>query len=546
MPTGTFADMDATDLVVEMYDPSGALVTHLDDYDELSAKQLEFGDMELMFSLPLESDSLQTVYSGSTAYARALNGYRFVVKYWGSVFFDGIAVAMDDEDEEDGGMTLDDVPVNVKVECWSWAHWLLSGRLIMGTGRDRYAPSAAKADNVLRAMWRANMVTGTLITPTEYTTPGVSDPVAGTGPFTVSRTNFGPFTVAVEADTTSHPTTVTHRWDHGRGLWENTLEFCRRYNLGITASVSGTTITLGVVYPGTGTDRTSTIRFTREMGNLLRFSRRVDRGLGANVAECRGQGKRGRQHASYAMLKAFYDSVGLRETSEVWRSANLADTATNAEWMIHQLGGATTTYTSKLIEIDTQKWGDFARGDKITIYDSKRGVTVQDYIAELELTHQADDIPELNIITGIPPTNEDKNLGRSGGGGGGGGSRGGGHPKNADGETKDAEDAWWIERCHNNGTTIYADENADIEGILGEAPGPGYVRVYTMGFDPGTAAGGRELTEMVVWGTPKAAIVEGPGAASFYMRGNNGIVYAWNVWAQGAAAAYTFSCGSGV
>lgn len=422
----------ASDLVVLCYDPTRALVGHVTDYDDLHVKRTEFNQAIITFTLPLESDILAAVYSSQTAYARALSGYTFDVYYWGTMFARGVAVICDDDDEESGGSTLDDIPASVSVECWELHHWVLSGRLIMGTSGNRYSPAAMKADNVLRAMWRANMVTGTLIEPSDYSS--VLDPTTGLSN-SVSRTNFGPFTVAVEADTTSHPTTVTHRWDHGRSLWDNTLEFCRRYDLRPYYTLSGTTITLKVAYPSTGTDRTATVRFTREMGNLLRFGRKVDRGATSNVAECRGKSRRTAQIRRYAMHKASYDDVGARETAEVWRSADGTDAQNNASWIITQVGGAETHYRAILAEIDTQKWGDFDIGDKVTIYDSRRGITVQDYITSLELTHQADDVPELDIATGREPQNEDKKLGRGGGGGGGGHARGGGHPKNADGET---------------------------------------------------------------------------------------------------------------
>lgn len=421
-----------SDLVVECYDPARALVGQVTDYDDLHVKRMEFNQAITTLTLPLESDILAAVYSGSSAYVRALSGYTFDIYYWGAFFARGVAVICDDDDEEDGGSAIDDIPSQVLVECWELHHWVLSGRLIMGTNRDRYSPTPATADNVLRAMWRANCVSPGIIAPSDYSS--VYDPTTGTS-HAVSRTNFGPFTVAVEADTTSHPDTVTWRWDHGRSLWDNTVEFCRRYNLRPYYTLSGTTITLRVAYPGTGTDRTATVRFTREMGNLVRFGRKVDRGATSNVAECRGKGRRTGQVGRYAMHKTSYDNVGARETSEVWRSASSTDAQNNASWIIAQVGGAETHYRAKLIEIDTQKWGDFDIGDKVTIYDSRRGTTVADYISSLELTHQADDVPELDIATGREPQNEDKKLGRGGGGGGGGGSRAGGHPKNADGET---------------------------------------------------------------------------------------------------------------
>lgn len=473
-----------SDVVVQCYDPARALVGPVTDYDQLRVKRSEFGQAITTFDLPMESDILAAVYSGQTAYARALSGYTFDVYYWGDFFARGVAVICDDEDEEDGGATIDDIPASVNVECWELHHWVLSGRLIMGTGRDRYSPTAAKADNVLRAMWRANCVSPGIIAPSDYSS--VLDPTTGSS-HAVSRVNFGPFTVAVEADTTSHPDTVTWRWDHGRSLWDNTIEFCRRYNLRPYYTLSGTTITLRVAYPATGSDLTGSVRFTREMGNLLRFGRRVDRGATSNVAECRGKGRRTGQIARYAMHKASYDDVGARETAEVWRSASGTDAQNNASWIISQVGGAETHYIARLAEIDTQKWGDFDLGDKVTIYDSRRGITVQDYISGLELEHNADDVPELIITTGREPQNEDKKLGRGGGGGGGGHARGGGHPKNADGETLE--------------TVVAAGSCITVNSVTDDDAGTITYTIATSGYSWGAinVDGGDTLTPTSCW-----------------------------------------------
>lgn len=540
----TYANMGPQDLVVAAYDETGAFIADVADYDDLSAKRKEFGDQELILSLPFESRLI------SDGYGSALANYRFTVSYWGATFFDGVCVALDDEDEEDGGTTKDDVPVNCKVECWGWLRWLLSGRLIMGTGRSRFVQTSKKPDDILRALWRANCVAGGgLIEPAEYSTPGLSDPTTGGGPYTITRSDFGPFTVAVQADTGSHPDTVTWRWDHGRSLWENSLEFCRRYNLTMSASVDSSTqtITLSVAYPATGTDRTDSVRFDRERGNLIRFGRRADRSVVSTVAECRGIRRRDNQLAGYAVHRAAQQVIGVRETSEVWRSANQTDVQNDADWIITQVGGAETVHFMKLLELENQKWGThFDRGDKVTIYDSIRGITLTEYLTEMELSHHADSIPELNIIACIPPQNEDRKGGRSGGGHGGGHARAGGHPKNSDGETEfDSDDfKFWSERCHNDGVDTVADEPGDLDGILGEA-NP-YVRAYTMGVDPGSGAGQREISGIIVAGTPVLIDLGWTATHKMIIRGDDGNKYELSVKTTATSADDpTFTCGSG-
>lgn len=428
----SIAEFDYHDLRVDIYDPGMVYVGTVTQLVDLNAKRREFAGGECDITLDLADPICSVLYSGTSAYDREFSGYRARVFYRNTEFFDGVCVICEDEDAEASGSALDDIPVNVRLTFISWVDWFLSSRLLMGTGGNRYAPSAGRPDNLLKAIWRANFATGG-VTPSQYTS-GVSDPVTGSA-FVVSRANVGNgWTFSVAADTTAHPSTVTHRWDHGRGVLEESREFARRYGLNITGSWSGTTFTIGTAYPATGTDRTSSVIFDRERGGLTRFSKRTDRLSQSNVCETRGQKRRDSQVRKYAGSKSSYDDVGLRETGEVWRSANNQDGQNNSDFIITQEAGALTTYQADIIESPGSSYGDFALGDKIRIRDNKRNITVDDWITALELSFAPPGPPELRIELGREPIDMDKKLARSGGGGSGSG-RGGGAGKNADGES---------------------------------------------------------------------------------------------------------------
>lgn len=505
------ASFDAQDFRVEVFDPGMNSLGDIAKLISVDAKIREFAGGSAEIVAGMEDPIFAREYSGSSAYERELSGYRFRIWYRGTEFFDGVCVVCEDEDAEDRGSSLDDIPVNLNITCISWVDWFLSGRMVMGSGANRYEPSADKADDVLKAMWRANFATGG-VTPSQYTS-GVYDPESG-GTFTVSRANIGNgWTIAVAADANAHPTTVTHRWDHGRSVADESREFARLYGIGITGSWSGTTFTLGTDYPATGTDLTATIKFDRERGGLRRFSRSVDRLQQSNVCETRGQKRRTTQVRKYAGNETSYDDVGLRETGEVWRSANNQDATNNSNFIMRQEAGAKTTYNAEIAEFDGGCYGDFFLSDKVYIYDSKRVIGISDWITGLDLSFVAPGPPELKILMGREPVNADKASRRSGGGGGGSG-RGGGAGKNADGESDtDPDDIKSYAYCLTQSGDNDAESHSHYLKLQGKDTAT-YVRARTTGTDNASSdgAGNPDIVEFEIIGD----FAEGSYAGTHY------------------------------
>lgn len=472
------------DLYVRIYDPGRNDAGEFHQIISLRATRAEFGQGTLEITVPLEEPALQAEYSGSSMYTRSGSGYGIDLYYRGQVFGSYYCHAMDDEDAEDGGTSIDDIPINVTLRCIDWLSWFMGGRLMMGSGRARFSQNDT-ADNVLKAMLRANMVSGgtpSLITPADYA-GSLYDPITDTGSLTAVRTNFGnSWTIAVAANTSAHPDTVTHRWDSGRSLPDQVREFCRRYDVGLSGSWSGTTYTISTSVPATGSDLTGSMIFDREKGNLARFKRSADRLRMSNLAEVGGLGRRDGQVVSYAFNQSSYNDIGLRETGEVWRSANSQDTQNEARFIMVQQNSADLGYEADLREIDGMEYGDFDVGDKVTIHCSRRSVTVQDYISGLELTMTAPDLPVLRIQTGRPPLNPDAQSRRSGGGGTGSG-RGGGHPKGTDGESNvDPDDikSYFTVKTQNGDVDA---ESANHYLSLAGSDTATYVRARTSGSD---------------------------------------------------------------
>lgn len=120
----------------------------------------------------------------------------------------------------------------IALECESLLAWVFRARLLW---QDDVAETilqyVGRVDDVVKAIMRDNMVTVTNM-PAGY--PGGD------------RIDFGGITVAVAADTGGHATTITFDLDVGRNLQEAVLELCEKWDLRLTADLSGSTITIDV------------------------------------------------------------------------------------------------------------------------------------------------------------------------------------------------------------------------------------------------------------------------------------------------------------
>lgn len=498
MPTGTLNDTSHNDLIVTARYPDRTAIGEIYDYSNLNSKILEFGAGTADITIPLSSIIAQNSFTKNsttkTGYAWGFSEYFIEITYKGQQWFDGIVVTADDEDVSDKGRghgganpvgisnaSSSAAIVDVKLGCWTVEQWYLGGRAIYGTGGNRFAPASDAADDVLRAVLRANLLSPASggIEPAAYGLAGVD------------REDFGSITVAVGADTGTSGDTPTFRWDHGESLWDQCMEFCRLYNLRITHSWSGTTLTFDVA-TGTGTDRTSTIKFDRERGNLLKVSRKIDQGKVSNAFECRGQGRRLLQVGAYTFDTASIANRGVRETGEVHRSADATDAANGAAFLAEQWANADVMVSVEIGEIPGCEYGDFLLSDKATVYDSVRALTVQDYIVSGELAHVAGSEVQTKFGFGRQPDNQTQQNSRSGGGGRGA-RKGGGKPKNKDGESVvDPDEIISVKTVvPDAGTTLVFDvvnDSVDIKkNNLANGGDQQTPNIRTYGVDPGTA-----------------------------------------------------------
>lgn len=512
MPTNTFGGTPS-DVIIRAYYPDHSYAGDVYYYSKLTSEIGEFSGTA-QITIPHNSDIGANEYTKNsttkTGYNWGFSEYSFDIIYRGETWLSGPCLTVDDKDVWKRGKT---VAIDATLGIVDWPQWLLGGRVVMGTGGNRFAPTSDKADDVLKAVLRANLLAPASggIEPSAYGIAGVD------------REDFGSITVAIAADTGSHADTATFRWDHGEPLWDAVLEFCRRYSLKLTYTWSGSTITLNTAALE-GSDLTSSVVFDRERGNLVSMSRKIDRGKVSNANECRGVGRRTAQVKGYSFDTASIADFGVRESGEVHRSGNSTDVANGAAFMSEQFGGADVSYDMEIIEVDGIEYGVFTLSDKVTVYCSVRDTTVTDYITKGKLDHDAGKEVKTSFGFGRPADNANQSGSRSGGGGRGS-RKGGGKPKNKDGESVvDPDEIYtWAEIITQSGGPLLADEYADTLCITGEDPTTLVARVLTRGTDPGVGQGTTEELLIEHLMSPQPGLLDPDNW--FYIRGDDGGLY---------------------
>lgn len=479
---------------IELYDYDWNLIGPIDQFKGFQLDRWDLGDEGIgncKFSVPFELGVMQTNVTKSavtkTVYQWGPAGeLHLMVWCRGRLEHSGVVVVMEDDETEQGNSDPSDTIIDVKVESWGDIQAYLARRFIMGIGADRYAQTSTRADVAIENLINANCKAGDVIEPAAYA-------LLGTG---VVRQNFG--SVEVQATSANTGTMVDRmRWDHGEPLWDQVSEKCLQYGCRLTSSwdkaASPPILTIHVQdADDLRVDRTSSILFSRENGGLLSCPRTVDLMRESNVAQVSGRGTRVNRIMGYAINQTSYDAVGLMETGDVWASADDGDAEDEAEFIIAQVGGSSTTYKPHIIEHDGAEWGVDFEFDAVKVDDSLRGITIEDWIVAAKFTLDAPQNLRIELTFGRDERNENQKSQRAGGGGSGG-SRGGGKPKRKDGEASGPKTV-----TTNNGQAVFdeAEEDWELKGEVGDRVRPG-----VMASDPGTAEGGQEQTMLWVEGT---------------------------------------------
>jgi len=259
------------------------------------------------------------------------------------------------------------------------------------------------------------------------------------------RTDFGAFTVTVanQGDSGTEDYTCPVRTN----LWDAVCELCNmpaadadKLWVYWTESSAGTfNFDFYVGRSGgsraIGTDKTGTVVFAGQRGELERFQLTLDGAATENHLVSGGEGPGAGQSTRHAandtsittrnlvVYEGGEDVPGGRQTFELDNELNraLADRADIRTWQ------ATITETAG------QTWpSSFGITDSVTVYDPHYAETVADMIVGVKLSYPAPGPYKLDLVFGKMPRSELKGVARAGGGGGGG-RGGGGKSRNHDG-----------------------------------------------------------------------------------------------------------------
>lgn len=470
------------DVEIELYNPDWTLSRRVDQFDGFELEEREDGTAVCKFTMPLEDVPTDIYATGGQQCPIVV--YIRGTRRFGVVGGAGIISSMEDEDREGGGSSLDDIVVDVHIEAITDWQYHLMGREVKGTSGNRYSRTSMAPTVAMRDLINANCRTGSVIEPTEYATLGTSG---------VDRDNFGAHKV-LGAYSGSHPDTIDSiRWPNGESLFHSIVEGCRRHDCRVASSwntaASPPEMTVTITYPRLGSDLTSgssQVRFSRETGSLAYFSRKVDHLKDSNVAEVQGKSVRANQPKGYAIHQDSYDAQGLRETGDLWPDGWQDDVDEEAAFIMAQVGGSSTTYEAKLREITGMVLGeDCDLGDKIAIDDSRRGISVEDYITTIKWSMSGAGPLNPEILLGREEISDSSRGGRSGGGRSGSGRKGG-KPKGKGGEP---ESARTIET--NAGDVVF--DQADDTWLLKGETGVTRIRpVHALVDDPDTEDGDEE------------------------------------------------------
>jgi len=438
--------------VLELLAPDGTVLGQLTKYADFEAVRAQFGLGSLAVTLHFEDELIHApivVGGGSTtAYAWGFANFGIRVSYNGRQFLDTIIVAAEDSDAEPSASRTDALPIDIQITARTPVEVLLGRREVKSALGSANVYLSAAPDDTLKALWRDQILAGGEH-PDWY------------GDESLSRGDFGPdLVVAVAADTAGHVDTDPRAyWDTGEPLLASTMEYCRRWDMRPAATRSGDTIVLDVTVPNTGSDRTSGARrvvFDREGGGLRSLKRLIDWETYGSVADVQARGKGDRQPHGYAKDDGLLARIGVAETGELHPSGNADDAEAQAQYLMASQQEAWLRYEVELTEGDGSRWGDdWDVNDKIVVYDSRRGVTLADYVVEATLSRSVPEPCEMAIKIGELDRNEDQQTQRSGGGGGGGGRKGG-KPK-----AKSGEPLTWDRMTGSDATEVLADESQD-------------------------------------------------------------------------------------
>lgn len=484
MAAGLFTPIQPRDTRIVLLDPSRTVRAIITDHLHYKASVRIYEQSVFEITVPMTSPAWTLTYSGSTAAATEWANWSFDFYFRGVKKFSGPVVA--GSIEEEGVPRWGTTPVAyATLICESWISWLLSGRTIQTASGADWTATTTAWDNIARQLVR-DQLTSSYVTPPSY-------------PAATARSNVGPFTVTVEANTT---TAATGSWNiqTGKPLAETLFELCTTPPdldaNGLWPQMTETsagTFQFGVLVGrgggsrGIGTDKSASVIVAGQFGSMKRLKYAWDHKQIVTVA-CVGGTKRGtnRKRTWQKDTTGQFTIFGARE-DEI--SISGAVNASEREAELRRLMNEANAETSKTWEFDvleregTRYVTDWAEKDTITAACRSSGRSIAQMVIGADVEATSPDPAAVKAIFGSYPRDPVRDAQRSGGGGRGGGRRGGNKPKKADGDDETSADdiKSFSTVTTQNGTAAAdaANDSLDIAGLDLTT----YVRAQTSGGD---------------------------------------------------------------
>jgi len=501
---GDVAGEAATRLI--FLDPARVARVIVTDFLTMKCRVRLYDQSSLEVTVPMSSPVWTTEYSGSAASADLWLNWSFDFYFRGNLEFSGPVVG--GMVEEGGSGTFGQQPVAfARLQCVSWLVWLLGGRTIQSSTGVNWFKNTKPYDDILRDLVREQAVSGTVLTPSSW--PGAN-----------SRSNFGPFTVSVEADTSSAGN-GDFLIQTGKPLLDTALELCTTgpsdadylwpYMVETSPTVFQCRVSVGRSggSRGIGTDKSGSIYVLGSLGTVRSSRLSFDHLSMMSLAIVGGTGQGSGRARTFAHSASIYALVGDREDEvTIPRAAYGYERTNEALRALNESNSENTrNFEFQLLERSGVQYGvDFAMMDTITAGSTATGQYFAKMVIGVDIDMVSPAPATVKLLFGGLPRHSDREVGRSGGGGRGGGRKGGGRPRDSDGAPStdpDTHTSWGTiltERPSWAASDLTADEMFDSLCVKGEGADDSYMHIIVGGSDPGSGTGTVEALVFTVHG----------------------------------------------
>jgi len=180
----------------------------------------------------------------------------------------------------------------------------------------------------------------------------------------------------------------------------------------VDSDVSADTYTFKTGYPRRGTDKSSSIVFTVNRGNVVDYSYELDTVNKVNLVYVGGPGEAAEQTIGTYHGGAEPTGWDRREAFVRATDAELSDElAIYGSAYLDSFGSGVENVKFGVFERDGYEWPtDYDLGDLVTVYDPKFGNTVTAKIEEVSVSVDAKGIEELSLTVGKPRPSEWEKL----------------------------------------------------------------------------------------------------------------------------------------